>query len=293
MPGNLVDYLFKMVIVGDAGPARENIISNFCYDSFEGDYLATIGAAMHTFPRDVNGVSVKVVAWDIAGQDIFAQLRKTYYQNASLIMLTIEDTFPESIRRYCDLLKQVSQVTGRLPVLVVCGKGPDIDQDVAKSFAKEIDASYIVNDYSDQKALEASIDGMLRKVVTRSRAARTLPYLRSHGLVMDPWSLVRDCDSLLKEADHVDTVGIGALVKSGWPSVFLDIELLKEPSLARYIPQILEQRDEEMRKTWVNRRGEMFDLRYLWLTAYGFEILRSLGVKLVVSAGEFEKIASV
>ncbi len=56
---------------------------------------------------------------------------------------------------------------------MVGGKGRDINQEIVRSFAKEIDTSYIVPDPSNQKALEESIDCMLRDVL---RAKDTLGY---------------------------------------------------------------------------------------------------------------------
>ncbi len=60
--GGPVDYLFKMIIVADDGPARDEILSCLSADLFEDDYLAVIGVGMTAFDRDVQGIPVRIVA---------------------------------------------------------------------------------------------------------------------------------------------------------------------------------------------------------------------------------------
>ena len=81
------DYLFKIVFLGEGAVGKTSLVGRYVYDSFEGDYLATIGTDIHVKKVHVDNTSVKLVVWDIAGQDDFAQLRKAYYQNASPLYL--------------------------------------------------------------------------------------------------------------------------------------------------------------------------------------------------------------
>jgi small GTP-binding protein len=78
-----ISYLFKLVFLGEGAVGKTSLVGRYVYDSFEGDYLATIGTDIHVKTVQVDETMVKLVVWDIAGQDDFAQLRKAYYQNAS------------------------------------------------------------------------------------------------------------------------------------------------------------------------------------------------------------------
>lgn len=157
-------YILKMIIVGDEGPVKKNLVSELLW-SFEGDDYATIGASISTMIRDIGGISIKVVVWAIAGQDDLAQLRRAYFQNTNLVLLTVESTDPEYILRCKDIVEQIIGVAGRVPISVLSWKGPSIDRDVVQLFAKEIDASYVLYDSSNYRALLKSIDGMLREVL--------------------------------------------------------------------------------------------------------------------------------
>ena len=296
-PDKVVDYVHKVVIVGDDGPARENLVSKLCVDWFEDDHSATIGAKMGTFCRDVDGIVIKVASWIITNRDDFAELRQAYYQNASLTILTIEDTSPESIMRYKEWLDAIHAVCGKIPVSIVVGHRPSTDQKIIAAFASKIDVSQIIMGTANEDATKRAIDRMLREILAcyMTMNPYIVAFLRSRGLTADLKSFIpfiRRSDNPLGECNHIDLERVGPFLESEGASIFLDIELLKETCLAKHVPRILEQRAEEMEKTWVNKQGGQFDLRYLWLTAYGFEILRSLGVGLFVSARELERIVS-
>jgi len=82
------------------------------------------------------------------------------------------------------------------------------------------------------------------------------------------------------------------------------------PKLATRVPEIIKQREREMqrikiaeiRKNMVNERSsnreiyfqnredKKYDLRQLWLTAYGYEILKALRMRLVVDTEELEQV---
>ena len=46
MPEN-VDFLFKIVFLGEGAVGKTSLVGRYVYDSFEGDYLATIGTDIH------------------------------------------------------------------------------------------------------------------------------------------------------------------------------------------------------------------------------------------------------
>lgn len=68
---------------------------------------------------------------------------------------------------------------------------------------------------------------------------------------------------------------------AGYSSMFMDVEELRNLDTLSLLPQVLELRETEMRNAQVIETENVFDLRYLWLTVYGFQTLRALGMKLV------------
>jgi hypothetical protein len=281
-----------VLIVGDDGPARRGLIHNSMYDSMGSEYMSTIGAMLHTCCREVDGIGIKLVAWQISTNPSFKQLRSAYYRDASLILLTAESTSQEAFERYLDILSEIKDIQGRLLVSIISEDRNDIDSQRLAQFAKEIDASQLVLDPSNKQDLQRSIDRFLREHLLFYLAGESylFSFLRSHGLAKNALSLIRNEDDPEATARIFDIDSVDSYLAEGGSSLFLDVELLSETRLARYVQKIIDSRQEEMRKTWVNLHDGVYDLRYLWLTAYGFEICRALSLTLTTDEEGFVRL---
>ncbi|URE49078.1 RAB GTPase [Musa troglodytarum] len=63
------DYLFKVVLIGDAGVGKTNLLSRFARDEFSFETKSTIGVEFATRTIHVDGKLIKAQIWDTAGQD--------------------------------------------------------------------------------------------------------------------------------------------------------------------------------------------------------------------------------
>lgn len=70
-------------------------------------------------------------------------------------------------------------------------------------------------------------------------------------------------------------------VDNGEAATGLKLEDLQSQytEIAKRIPDILRMRKDEMEKVVIKRKGNTVDLSELWLTAYGYEVLRSMNMK--------------
>lgn len=88
---NEVDYIFKIVVLGDSGVGKTSYIQRLINnDSPKG---STIGVdfAVHTIMIDDK--SIKVQIWDTAGQEQFRSITKSYFRNVAgaLVFFDITD----------------------------------------------------------------------------------------------------------------------------------------------------------------------------------------------------------
>jgi Ras-related protein Rab-1A len=91
------DYLFKLLIIGDAGVGKSALLTRYCDGTFSGGYLATIGVDFKTKTINVDGKSVKLQVWDTAGQERFRTITSTYYRGAHGIVVVYDSTNKASL----------------------------------------------------------------------------------------------------------------------------------------------------------------------------------------------------
>jgi len=68
------DYLFKVVLIGDSGVGKSNLLSRFARDEFSLETRSTIGVEFATKTVQVDDKLVKAQIWDTAGQERYYAL---------------------------------------------------------------------------------------------------------------------------------------------------------------------------------------------------------------------------
>ena len=62
------DYMIKLIIIGDSGVGKTNILTRFCEDIFKDTHAATIGVDFNVKTIQIEDKRLKMQVWDTAGQ---------------------------------------------------------------------------------------------------------------------------------------------------------------------------------------------------------------------------------
>ena len=82
-------------------------------------------------------------------------------------------------------------------------------------------------------------------------------------------------------------------IESGGSSTFLDLDWLSATEISVLSQEVLQQREREIEEAPViHLKNDRYDIRNLWVTAYGNKILHKLGSKLIADKSEFNKICA-
>lgn len=171
LPDN-ADFLFKIVFLGEGAVGKTSLVGRYIYDSFEGDYLATIGTDIHIKMVKVEDTVVKLVIWDIAGQDNFAQLRRAYYMNASGAFFVYDTTRAETIERVDEWLNALFTVTGKIPLVLLENKvdlESAIPEGTKDNVMKQHDVQILSTSAKEDMNVEEAFKKMTREILEKSR----------------------------------------------------------------------------------------------------------------------------
>lgn len=87
-----IDYMFKVVVVGDSAVGKSQILSRFTKNEFCLDSKSTIGVEFQTRTVTINSKLVKAQIWDTAGQERYRAVTSAYYRGALGAMLVYDIT---------------------------------------------------------------------------------------------------------------------------------------------------------------------------------------------------------
>ncbi len=165
-----------MVFLGEGAVGKTSLVGRYVYDSFEGDYLATIGTDIHVKTVQLEDTMVKLVVWDIAGQDDFAQLRKAYYQNASGAFFVFDCTRPDTIARIEEWVEALYGVTKQIPLVLVENKidlKSKIESGQIEKLVKKHGFTHVQTSAKEDTNVEEAFKQMTREILEKTRGKGT------------------------------------------------------------------------------------------------------------------------
>lgn len=125
-------FRFKITVIGDGRVGKTTLIRKFTQGSFKKDYVKTIGAQFSVFDKDIEGDKVRLIFWDIAGQDTFHFLRPSFFNNSkgAIIVYSLEDNKAglESFKHISTWDKDIRKFCGDIPVILFGNKLDLIDE---------------------------------------------------------------------------------------------------------------------------------------------------------------------
>jgi len=118
----LIDYKFKIAIVGDPGVGKTSLILRYTNNAFRRQYLPTLGVVVSDKVFKVEDSTIQLVLWDIAGQVKFETMRQQFYLGSDAILLvfdlTNEKSFENISNWYLDVKKQLKSSTDLIGFIV-------------------------------------------------------------------------------------------------------------------------------------------------------------------------------
>lgn len=123
MSHDAFDYLFKVVLVGDAEVGKTSLTTRFAYGTFTDGYISTLGVDFIVKSLPINNFVVKLQAWDTAGQERYAGVRPIYYRGAKGALLVFDITMRQSFVNVEKWYNQIRKYSGvDVPIVLVGNK---------------------------------------------------------------------------------------------------------------------------------------------------------------------------
>ncbi|KAI4382032.1 hypothetical protein MLD38_008044 [Melastoma candidum] len=138
-----IDYVFKVVLIGDSAVGKSQILSRFARNEFSLDSKATIGVEFQTRTMLIQHKSVKAQIWDTAGQERYRAVTSAYYRGAVGAMLVYDITRRQSFDHIPRWLEELRGHADKNIVIMLIGNKTDLDDqraiptEDAKEFAEK------------------------------------------------------------------------------------------------------------------------------------------------------------
>lgn len=128
MSHDAFDYLFKVVLVGDAEVGKTSLTTRFAYGTFTDGYISTLGVDFIVKSIPIDNYIIKLQAWDTAGQERYSGVRPIYYRGAKGALLVFDITMRQSFVNVEKWFNQIRKYSGTDVPIVLVGNKLDLSE---------------------------------------------------------------------------------------------------------------------------------------------------------------------
>ncbi|KAI5169790.1 Ras-related protein Rab-11A [Pancytospora epiphaga] len=97
MDNQKIDYLFKIVLIGDSNVGKTSILSRLVKNTIPEESKPTIGVEFGTKTFTIDGTVIKAQIWDTAGQERYHAITTAYYRGSNGAVVVYDVTNKNSI----------------------------------------------------------------------------------------------------------------------------------------------------------------------------------------------------
>jgi len=165
-----IDYIFKILLIGDSGVGKSNILLRFTRDSFVQDSKSTVGVDFGTRVMDIQGKKLNAQIWDTAGQERYQAITAFQYRGAVGALLVYDITKRESFVNTREWLKKAREFGDDQIIISLIGNKCDLNHvravttEEAKDFAVANKLLFIETSALDATNIDAAFEELLGNI---------------------------------------------------------------------------------------------------------------------------------
>ncbi|KAJ7536193.1 hypothetical protein O6H91_12G059400 [Diphasiastrum complanatum] len=186
------DYLFKVVLIGDSGVGKSNLLSRFTRNEFCLESKSTIGVEFATrsieegailkqecqslheskcfLKQQVDGKTIKAQIWDTAGQERYRAITSAYYRGAVGALLVYDLTKHSTYDNIQRWLKELRDHADSNIVIMLVGNKSDLKHlrgvttEEGQAFSEKEGLSFLETSALDSTNVERAFQSTLTEI---------------------------------------------------------------------------------------------------------------------------------
>ena len=189
-------YKLKLIVLGDSGVGKTNIIHRYITDTFSTETKATIGVEFFIKTFRVNNDIIKLEIWDTAGQERYKSITSAYYKGSKGALLVYDITrYPtfENLEKWMNEINE--KVKGSLKMMIIGNKSDlnderKVDIENALEKAKLLNIPFMETSALDSTNIQNAFENILREMYKdfqneKENIKKELSNNRSEGIKLD------------------------------------------------------------------------------------------------------------
>ncbi|MEJ2296055.1 MAG: GTP-binding protein [Candidatus Lokiarchaeota archaeon] len=131
-------YKFKITLFGPGGVGKTSLLIRYIKDYFNPDLKQTIGSNFLIKDVELEDKQVRLLLWDIGGQEQFSKLRTIYFKGSNAALGVYDVTSSQSLLKLPGWVSSIKKTVKKAIPMLVLGNKIDLERKVEKSEAEDL-----------------------------------------------------------------------------------------------------------------------------------------------------------
>lgn len=131
------DFIVKCIFVGDSGVGKTSLINRYIKNTIPTNINSTLGVEYHTSIIIASSKYFKLQIWDLAGQENFRVVIKSFYRNSAIVFFVFDVTNKDSLLSINNWIDSINSNNNDYLLVLIANKN---DLDTQRISKEDIDS---------------------------------------------------------------------------------------------------------------------------------------------------------
>ena len=175
MDDDSYEIMVKVVLVGDSGVGKTNIMSKYLKNQFKEDSKATVGVEFGSKQFTVENHQIKAQIWDTAGQERYKAITSAYYKGAKGAFVVYDITRKNTFETVNKWVSDISAAADKKITLILIGNKNDLEdqrqvtKEMGEEKAKELGLAFMETSACSGENLDKAFQLMINEIYKKSK----------------------------------------------------------------------------------------------------------------------------
>ena len=159
-------YKFKVCLFGPGNVGKTSLLIRYIKDFFNSDLKKTIGSSFLIKDVVIDEVNVRLLLWDIGGQEQFAKLRTIYFKGSNAAFGVFDVSDPQSLLKLPGWVSSIKKTVKKSIPMIIVGNKIDLERQVgrqeAEDLAKRLNCEYLETSAKTGEKVEFAFESIAR-----------------------------------------------------------------------------------------------------------------------------------
>jgi len=112
----------KICMLGSHGVGKTSLVRRYVHSIFSEKYHSTIGVKIDKRETDIDGKQVRLMLWDVAGEEDEYRIPPSYFTGTAGSLLVVDGTRVETVDAALEIQDRVEKILGGIPAVLMVNK---------------------------------------------------------------------------------------------------------------------------------------------------------------------------